>query len=68
MVASPEVPASSQTDGYVVSAKDKCLTQRRLRQKAAGSFTYNLGGHGNGGLDLLIATSFKFRMLGLRRQ
>jgi hypothetical protein len=49
----------------VISAKDKCLTKRRLRQKAAGSFTGNFGGYGNGGLDLLIASGFEFRVLEL---
>jgi hypothetical protein len=67
-VASPEVHALSKTDGCVVSAKDRCLTQRRLRQKAAGSSTCNLGGRSNGGLDLLIATSFEFRVLELGRR
>jgi hypothetical protein len=64
-VASLEAPAPSKTDGGVISAKDKCLTKRRLRQKAAGSFTGNFGGYGNGGLDLLITSGFEFRVLEL---
>jgi hypothetical protein len=36
-----------------------------LRQKAVGSFTCNVDGYGSGGLDLLIARGFEFRVLEL---
>jgi hypothetical protein len=36
-----------------------------LRQKAVGSFTRNVDGYGSGGLDLLIARGFGFRVLEL---